>query len=88
VGNVLTAALLLRAFHQLFIANRKRWRQPYSVYYHPLAKERLIAFACCLLLVGAGYYTSPWLKLIGQDVAALGKEYPVHSSESDVEPNE
>lgn len=81
IGNLLTAALLLRAFQQLFTANPKRWRQPYSVDHHPLIKERLIALICCLLLLGSGYYTSPWLKLIDQDVAALGKEYPVHGSE-------
>jgi len=80
LGNVLAAAFLLRAFQQIFIANPKRNHQPYSSSHHPVATERLIAAVLILLLMGTGFYTTPWLNLVDHSAAALTKHFPIHSS--------
>ncbi|MGZ8162515.1 MAG: complex I subunit 4 family protein [Methylobacter sp.] len=77
-GNVLAAAFLLRAFQQIFIANPKRVQQPYSSIHHPVAKERIITVVICLLLIGTGFYTTPWLNFIDQDAALMAAQYPLH----------
>ena len=77
IGNVLAAAFLLRAFQQLFITAPKRATHPPSSVYHPVTTERLIALAICGLLIGTGFYTTPWLNFIDQDAATIGKHYPV-----------
>jgi len=81
LGNVLAAAFLLRAFQQIFIASPKRFQQPYSSSHHPVRKERLITVVICLLLIGTGFYTTPWLNYIDQDATALGELYPIHGSQ-------
>ncbi|MDD5275254.1 MAG: NADH-quinone oxidoreductase subunit M [Methylovulum sp.] len=87
LGNVLAAAFLLRAFQQVFIAAPKRLQQPYSCDHHPVRNERIIAVVICLLLIGTGFYTTPWLNFIDQDATAIEKDYPVHGSQQpDVEP--
>ena len=78
LGNVLAAAFLLRAFQQVFIATPKRFQQPYSSSHHPVSAERIIALVVCLLLVGTGFYTAPWLNYIDQEVTAIEKDYPMH----------
>lgn len=80
LGNVLAAAFLLRAFQQIFIAHPKRNHQPYSSSHHPVATERLIAAVLILLLMGTGFYTTPWLNLVDHSAAALTKHFPIHSS--------
>lgn len=81
LGNVLAAAFLLRAFQQVFIATPKRLQQPYSTAHHPVIKERIIALIICLLLIGTGFYTTPWLSFIDQEATAIGKDYPIHGSQ-------
>ncbi|MEQ1530381.1 MAG: NADH-quinone oxidoreductase subunit M [Methylococcales bacterium] len=78
IGNVLAAAFLLRAFQQIFIATPKRRQQPYSCFHHPIHKERMITAVICLLLIGMGFYTTPWLNFIDQEAAAMGDLYPIH----------
>lgn len=77
VGNVLAAAFLLRAFQQIFISAAKRNTHPLSSVYHPIVTERLITVIICGLLMGTGFYTTPWLNFIDQDAATIGKHYPV-----------
>jgi len=81
LGNVLAAAFLLRAFQQMFVATPKRYQQPYPSAHHPVNIERVIAIVICTLLIGTGFYTTPWLNFIDQEVAAIEKNYPVHGSE-------
>lgn len=77
IGNVLAAAFLLKAFQQMFISSSKRATQPLSSFNHPVITERVIAFVICALLIGTGFYTTPWLNFIDQDAATIGKHYPV-----------
>ncbi len=86
LGNVLAAAFLLRAFQQIFIASPKRFQQPDSASHHPVQSERIIALVICLLLIGTGFYTTPWLNFIDQDATAIERDFPMHQS-NDVEPD-
>ena len=81
LGNVLAAAFLLRAFQQIFIANPKRVHQPYSSIYHPVNTERFIAIVICSLLIGSGFYTTPWLNFIDQEMTAIRQHYPIHGEQ-------
>jgi NADH-quinone oxidoreductase subunit M len=83
LGNVMSAAFLLWAFQRIFMATPKRVEQPYSCSHHPVWKERFITVVICLLLIGTGFYTTPWLEFIDQDVVAIEKQYPVHGDQSD-----
>lgn len=78
VGNVLAAAFLLWAFQRLFITHPKRFVQPYSAVHHPIVTERIIAVVICGLLIGTGFYTTPWLKFIDQEASEIGEHYPQH----------
>ncbi|MDT8364822.1 MAG: proton-conducting transporter membrane subunit, partial [Nitrosomonas sp.] len=73
VGNVLTAALLLRAFQQIFIAAPRRYqpkeRPSFQSSIAPsIRNEGTIAAVICTLLVGIGFYTTPWLQIIDQNI--------------------
>lgn len=78
-GNLLAAAFLLRSFQLVFISTAKRYRQPYSSSHHPVIIERFIAIIICSLLIGSGFYTTPWLNYIDQEMTAIRQLYPVHS---------
>ncbi len=78
LGNVLGAAFLLWAFQRLFIAHPRRFVQPYGSIHHPVLKERIIAVTVCGLLIGTGFYTTPWLKYIDQEAREIGEHYPAH----------
>ncbi|MDP1559620.1 MAG: NADH-quinone oxidoreductase subunit M [Nitrosomonas sp.] len=87
IGNVMAAALLLRAFQQIFIATPVRFQGPFK--YSPNAStlpspgnERIIAAVICSLLIGIGFHTSPWLQVIDQSVISI-KE--LHSTPSDMQ---
>jgi NADH-quinone oxidoreductase subunit M len=82
LGNVMSAAFLLWAFQRVFMASPKRAAQPYSCAHHPVHKERIITVVICMLLIGTGFYTTPWLNFIDQDAAAIGKQFPMHSTQS------
>ncbi len=82
VGNVMSAAFLLWAFQRIFMATPKRAEQPYSCSHHPVWKERFITVVICLLLIGTGFYTTPWLNFIDQDAAAIKAQYPMHGVET------
>jgi NADH-quinone oxidoreductase subunit M len=90
-GNVLVAVFLLRAFQKIFIATPKRFQPSYRSHSHPPAgKERIIIVAICLLLIGAGFYTTPWLNFIDQEAVMFESLYPVHGRHTDpvMEPTE
>ncbi|MGZ5027346.1 MAG: NADH:quinone oxidoreductase, partial [Methylobacter sp.] len=55
--------------------------QPYNCAHHPVLKERIITVAICLLLIGTGFYTTPWLNFIDQDAAAIGRQFPMHGTQ-------
>ncbi len=80
VGNVLTAALLLRAFQQIFIAASKR-HQPevkpsFSSSIAPSVRnESIITAVICTLLIGIGFYTTPWLQIIDQNISGPSSRY-------------
>jgi NADH-quinone oxidoreductase subunit M len=75
LGNVLTAALLLWAFQRVFLAERRRIRvRPPS----PISlsqPEWLLASAICLSLLGVGFYTEPWVRLVSKSVTHLTSLY-------------
>jgi NADH-quinone oxidoreductase subunit M len=75
LGNVLTAALLLWAFQRVFLAERRRIRvRPPS----PMSlsqPEWLLASAICLSLLGVGFYTEPWVRLVSKSVTNLTSLY-------------
>ncbi|MDH5479602.1 MAG: NADH-quinone oxidoreductase subunit M [Nitrosomonas sp.] len=79
-GNVLAAALLLRAFQQIFIAAPKRLQGPFTYPYYTssepsLRNEWIIAVVICVILIATGLHTSPWLHIIDQNIDALGNFY-------------
>lgn len=89
IGNVLTAALLLRAFQQIFITAPKRHALPFK--FSPRSStepsprnERIIAIVISTLLIGIGFNTAPWIHMIDQNVVNYRHlqsiEYEQHSS--------
>lgn len=79
IGNVLTAAFLLRAFQQIFIATPKSHKRRDQYSQHPVFQERVITAVVCGLLLVMGFYSTPWLNFIDQDVNAIGELYPIHN---------
>lgn len=80
-GNLMAAVALAWAFYKMFIARQTRLRQPYQASHHPLVRERIIAVSCGLLLTATGYYSTPWLRVIAAETAAVTKAYPMHNAE-------
>lgn len=76
IGNVLAAALLLRAFQQIFLASSRRFESKHASitekhHVSSVMNERLIAIIICSLLVGIGFYTSPWVHMIDQNIEQM-----------------
>ncbi len=88
LGNVLAAASLFKAFQQMFIAPRQRRCLPADTDRPPVFKERIIAVLVSAILIGTGFYSTPWLNFIGQDVTAIQQGYPVHSSKEPLAPKD
>lgn len=78
IGNVLAAAFLLWAFQRIFLATPRRFQQPDSSRHHPVRAERMIAIIICTLLIGSGFYMTPWLKYIDQEAVEIRSDYPMH----------
>ena len=70
LGNLLAAGLLLRAFQQIFVAAPKRFQLPSVETSQWFMVKRLISVVICSLLIGTGFYTSPWVHVIDQNVLA------------------
>ena len=74
LGNVAAAAFLLWAFQRAFLAPRSP-DSPASV--APASvMERAIAGVLILVLLGAGFYSEPWLKLVDAPLAELSTRFP------------
>ncbi len=73
LGNVAAAAFLLWAFQRAFLAPRTA-EGPTNI---PAGTwpERLIAGVVILVLLGAGFYSEPWLALTDAPMAALGNRF-------------
>jgi NADH-quinone oxidoreductase subunit M len=67
LGNLLTTCLLLRAFQQVFVAAPKRFHLSLTDTREWLMANRLITIMICSLLIGTGFYTSPWVHIIDQN---------------------
>lgn len=85
IGNVLTAALLLRAFQQIFIAAPKRYQLEVKPSFRSsiapsIRNEGIIAAVICTLLIGIGFYTTPWLQIIDQNINSLSSYHSTTSS--------
>jgi len=75
LGNVAAAGFLLWAFQRAFLAPRTEGLPPLRV--EPTSSaERLVAGLVLLVLLGAGFWSEPWLELIEQPLAALSRLYP------------
>lgn len=91
IGNVLAAALLLRAFQQIFITAPRQLQKLYIRTSHASSEpsprnEWIIAIMVCSLLIGIGFNTAPWIHMIDQNISANSKlrpiSYDVHHPES------
>lgn len=73
LGNVAAAAFLLWAFQRAFLAPVREQ----AVQSIPAASvtERLIAGALILVLLGAGFYSEPWLELVDAPLQALSGRF-------------
>jgi NADH-quinone oxidoreductase subunit M len=74
LGNVAAAAFLLWAFQRAFLAPRSAdlpaTIAPASV------MERAIAGVLILVLLGAGFYSEPWLRLVDAPLTQLSMRFP------------
>lgn len=74
LGNVVAAGFLLWAFQRAFLAPRAETLPALSV--EPISPaEGVVAGLVLLVLLGAGFYSEPWLELIEQPLAALSHLY-------------
>jgi NADH-quinone oxidoreductase subunit M len=77
LGNVAAAGFLLWAFQRAFLAPRAKGREPFEVI--PVSKsEVFVVSALVIVLLSAGFYIEPWLKLIDQPLSALSALYASH----------
>jgi NADH-quinone oxidoreductase subunit M len=77
LGNVAAAGFLLWAFQRAFLA-----RQSEGFPARPVARatppELLVTGLVLVVLLGAGFYSEPWLALIDQPLKSLGDLYESH----------
>ena len=74
LGNVLAAGFLLRAFQRAFLAPRKDGLPKLHVARITLP-ELLVAGMVVFVLLGAGFYTEPWIELIDTPLKNLSSLY-------------
>jgi NADH-quinone oxidoreductase subunit M len=70
LGNVVAAGFLLWAFQRAFLAPRPRDRQPGRIA-RTARLEYLVGGATLLVLLAAGFYPEPWLRLTDSATQAL-----------------
>lgn len=73
LGNVAAAAFLLWAFQRAFLAPPRE--QGLRAIAPASASERLIAGVVILVLLGAGFYSEPWLELVDAPLEALSGRF-------------
>ncbi|GMQ87407.1 MAG: NADH-quinone oxidoreductase subunit M [Gammaproteobacteria bacterium] len=79
LGNVAAAAFLLWAFQRAFLApaqGRLKGKQIEPA----TAMERVLAVSVIVILLGAGFYSEPWLELIESSLDGLNAIYSQHGS--------
>jgi len=88
IGNVLTAAILLRAFQQIFFSTSKRARQTarqtFSNEHYSTKGEKTIAAVVCSLLIISGLFTPLWAHIVDQSIlvhALISKRHPIHETQ-------
>lgn len=74
LGNVVAAGFLLWAFQRAFLAPRSS-DLPKLAVQRITAPEALVAGMVVVVLLGAGFYTEPWLELIDTPLRNLGAIY-------------
>jgi NADH-quinone oxidoreductase subunit M len=74
LGNVAAAAFLLWAFQRAFLAPRSA-DLPANIAPATLM-ERAIAGILVVVLLGAGFYSEPWLQLVDAPLADLSARFP------------
>ncbi len=74
LGNVLAAGFLLWAFQRAFLAPCPVGR-PYADIQRITRPELLVAGLVVFVLLGAGFFTEPWLELIDTPLAGLSTLY-------------
>jgi NADH-quinone oxidoreductase subunit M len=77
LGNVAAAGFLLWAFQRAFLAPRPSGSQPFQVIAISKA-EVFVVSVLILVLLSAGFYIEPWLKLIDQPLSSLSALYTPH----------
>ncbi len=73
LGNVAAAAFLLWAFQRAFLAPRTA--QTALAIEPAQAIERVIAVAVVVVLLGVGFYSEPWMRLVDAPLAALAGRF-------------
>ncbi|QJD30918.1 complex I subunit 4 family protein [Methylococcus geothermalis] len=79
VGNVLAAGFLLWAFQRIFLAHRRSHR-PYRGWPPLQWREHALIVSLCLVLLGVGFYTAPWLHLAHQALVRLAQVHSLPSA--------
>ncbi len=74
LGNVVAAGFLLWAFQRAFLAPQDE-TQPVKKVKPTTGLERLVAGVMILILLGAGFYSEPWLDLIEKSLQGLSQLY-------------
>lgn len=85
VGNVVAAGFLLWAFQRAFLNPRPAGQGSGRAIPHTSATERLVAGMMLLVLLGAGFFSEPWLELIETPLQLLEGHFdlsPTHSGVS------
>ncbi|MEW8441069.1 MAG: NADH-quinone oxidoreductase subunit L, partial [Candidatus Thiodiazotropha taylori] len=71
------AGFLLWAFQRAFLAPRPNGAQPFQIIAISKA-EMFVVSTLVVVLLSAGFYIEPWLKLIDQPLSALSALYTSH----------
>jgi NADH-quinone oxidoreductase subunit M len=77
LGNVVTAGFLLWAFQRAFLAPCPAG-EPYREVEPASRSEVLVAGLIVVVLLGAGFYSEPWLELIDKPLEGLSALYATH----------
>ncbi|MEW8500313.1 MAG: proton-conducting transporter membrane subunit, partial [Candidatus Thiodiazotropha taylori] len=77
LGNVAAAGFLLWAFQRAFLAPRPVAAKPFQITAITKAEVFVVSTLVAVLL-SAGFYIEPWLKLIDQPLSALSALYTSH----------
>ena len=77
LGNVVAAGFLLWAFQRAFLGARPEGMREVE----PVNRaEVLLALLLLLTMLGAGFYTEPWMGLVDMSLLNLGELYAPHTS--------